>query len=117
MEPLHWEKNREEREKKALEEHARLRRLFKENRFAFELERKKAIAAVIESARTEEMKEGLRALQASWDRTMKHAGPKENRLVLAKTLFWDHFHQVWTPAIERLQAVFPGRPEERQRPD
>jgi hypothetical protein len=114
MEPLNWEANPEARKEKALQEHARLHRLFKENRFAFELERKRAIEAVIQDARTEEMREGLRALQASWDRTMKNAGPKENRLVLAKTLFWDHFYQVWTPAIQQLQAVFQGRPEESQ---
>jgi hypothetical protein len=114
MEPLNWEENREAREEKARQEHARLQRLFKENRFAFELERKRAIEAVIQSARTEDMRERLRALQASWDRTMKHAGPKENRLVLAKTLFWDHFHQVWTPALQQLQAVFQGRPTGQQ---
>ena len=117
MDPLNWEKDQELREEQALEEHARLHRLFKENRFAFELERKQAIEAVIQSARTEEMKERLRALQASWDHTMKHAGPKENRLVLAKTLFWDHFHQVWTPAIRQLQAVFQGGAEKQQLKD
>ena len=117
MEPLHWEENREAREEKALEEHARLHRLFQENRFAFELERKRAIEAVIQSARSEEMKDRLRALQASWDQTMKHAGPKENRLVLAKTLFWDHFYRVWTPALQQLQAVWQGRPERKQARD
>ncbi|MBI5585401.1 MAG: DUF3135 domain-containing protein [Deltaproteobacteria bacterium] len=117
MEKNDWEENREAREKKALEEHARLQRLFKENRFAFELERKQAIEAVIQSARTEEMKERLRALQASWDRTLKHAGPKENRLVLAKTLFWDHFHQVWTPALRQFQAAFQKGPQGSQRND
>ncbi|MCU0580394.1 MAG: DUF3135 domain-containing protein [Desulfobacterota bacterium] len=117
MEPLRWEENREEREEKALEEHARLQRLFRENRFAFELERKRAIEAVIQSARSEEMKDRLRAIQASWDQTMKHAGPKENRLILAKTLFWDHFHRVWTPALQQLQAVWQGRPESKQARD
>jgi hypothetical protein len=111
MDPLNWEKDREIREKTALEEHARLHRLFKENRFAFELERKQAIEDVIRSARTEGMKEQLRALQASWDHKMKHAGPKENRLVLAKTLFWDHFHQVWTPAIRQFQTAFQRGPK------
>ena len=67
MDPLNWEKDRELREEKALEEHARLHRLFKENRFAFELERKQAIEAVIQSARTEEMPKSLEEIELHWN--------------------------------------------------
>ena len=114
METLDWEQGREQREKEAREEHGRLYRLFRENRFAFELERKRAIETVIQSAPTEEQREQLRALQASWDHRLKNSGPPENRFILAKTLFWDHFHRVWDPGIQQVTQALSGRLDQKK---
>jgi hypothetical protein len=105
-----WEQERQEREKHALSEHARLSALFKENRFIFEQERKRMIEEVINSARDEEQKKRLRALQESWDKKMKGAGSVHNRFVLAQTIFWEHFHEVWHPTIKNLNSTLNGTP-------
>jgi hypothetical protein len=115
MEKSRWADNREQREKEAIEEHERLHKLFKENRFAFELERKRAIEKIINSARTEQEKERLRALQASWDHKIKNAGSKDNRFILAQTLFWDHFNNVWTPAIQQLSMSLNANLDKKNR--
>ncbi len=90
--------NKEEREKKALEEHGRRSKLFKENRFMFEIERKKEIEALIKNARPE-CQEKLRKIQAEWDHTMKGAGNKHNRLILAEHMLMDYFHGTFVPAV------------------
>ena len=109
-----WEE-KDKREVRALKAHARLSRLFRENRFAFERERKKMIEEVIEQAREDGLKARLRALQADWDKKMKGAGSAHNRFLLAETLFWTHFHEVWHPAIrEASLALSPHTP---QRPE
>lgn len=100
-----WEDQKEEREKVALEKHRRLSRLFKEDRFRFELERKTMIADVIDSAPDQEQRENLRSLQATWDRRMKSAGSAHNRYVLAQSFFWEHFHEKWYPAIKKANQV------------
>jgi hypothetical protein len=94
--------------KQALDRHARLSRLFKENRFAFERERKKMIAEVISRARDEKQRDRLRALQEAWDKKMRSAGSEHNRFVLAQTLFWDHFHENWQPTIQKCNAILNG---------
>jgi len=94
---------KEKRERESLTEHERLARLFREDRFAFERERKRMIDDVINSARGELERERLRTLQASWDRKMKGAGSRHNRFVMAQSLFWDHFYGVWQPAMERFR--------------
>ena len=109
MEISEWEKDRENREKAALEEHERLHRLFRENRFAFELERKRKIEEVISRARDEEQKNRLREIQAAWDKKMRGAGSKTNRFILAQTFFWEHFHEKWKPALEEADALLNGR--------
>ena len=100
MEIFDWEEEREVVSKKAVTEHERLHELFNENRFAFEIERKKMINNVIENAPTETQKKKLKAIQESWDNKMKKAGSKNNRLVLAQHLFWDHFENIWNPFIQ-----------------
>ena len=103
-----WAEQKEEREKAALEKHKRLSRLFRENRFLFELERKKMVAEVIDSAPDEAQREKLRSIQATWDKRMKSAGSKHNRYVLAQSFFWEHFHEEWHPAIRKIsQALNP----------
>ena len=94
-------------ERNPIEEHERLSKLFRENRFMFELERKKAIKGVIDSA-PEEQREALLALQAKIDKRMKGAGSKENRLVLMQDMFWDHFMNVWKPAIDEANILLNG---------
>ena len=102
MENLDWEKGRQERQRKALENHARLSRLFKEDRLAFQREQKRMIDEVINSIEDEEQRNRLRAFQESWDKKMREAGSKHNRFVLAQTLFWEHFHKIWHPTIKML---------------
>ena len=102
MENLNWEKGRQERQRKALENHARLSRLFKEDRLAFQREQKRMIDEVINSIEDEEQRNRLRAFQESWDKKMREAGSKHNRFVLAQTLFWEHFHKIWHPTIKTL---------------
>jgi hypothetical protein len=86
-------------EQEALAEHERLHRLFKENRFAFEQEKRRLTKEIIESAKSESEKERLRAMQDAWDNRMKKAGSKQNRLTLARHLFSDHVEKIWRPAI------------------
>jgi hypothetical protein len=100
---------KDKRKKEALKRHARLSRLFKDQRFAFERERKRMIDEIISHARDEKQRERLRALQESWDKKMRHAGSGHNRFVLAQTLFWEHFHGSWQPAIQKFNAMVHGR--------
>lgn len=100
MEKLRFEEKQEKARKEALEEHARLHKLFKEDRFAFELERKRMINEVINGATEKKQIEKLRAIQESWDRKMKKAGSAHNRFVLAQHLFWEHVNKVWNPAMQ-----------------
>ena len=108
-----WFEEKEKKEQAALQNHARLSRLFKEDRFAFERERRRMIEEVIDSAPDEERKCRLRALQDDWDRKMKSAGSAHNRFVLAQTFFWDHFHEVWNPAIRTLNSALNDKPPYR----
>ena len=102
MKSEQWEDKKEERKKKALKEHERLSKLFRENRFAFERERKRMIDEIINSAKDEELRDRLRDMQRSWDKKMKGAGSEHNRFVLAHALFWKHLHEVWQPAIQKF---------------
>jgi hypothetical protein len=111
MDRLMWEEEKEKRRKASLERHAELHRLFVEDRLAFERERRNAVQGLIDSVQDEGMRAKLCALQASWDKRMKGAGSLHNRLVLAQTFFWEHFHEVWNPTIQRLNLVLNGRSE------
>jgi sulfite reductase alpha subunit-like flavoprotein len=99
MEEFNWNEEQKKIEVDALTEHERLNRLFKENRFAFELEKRRLINQIIESAGKESEKEKLRAIQDAWDSRMKNAGSKQNRLTLARHLFFEHVEKIWNPAI------------------
>ncbi len=100
MEEFNWEEERKVVEEKALSEHKRLHKLFKDNLFAFELEKRKMINEIIEQARDEDQKKRLRAIQESWDNKMKKAGSKQNRFVIAQNLFWDHVENIWNPLLQ-----------------
>ncbi len=104
-----WQEEKARRETAARETHARLSRFFREDRFAFERERKRLIEDVINSVDDEGMRLRLRALQDSWDRKMKGAGSPHNRFVLARTFFWEHFHEAWQPSLEEFRRLLDGK--------
>jgi hypothetical protein len=95
----------EKRKEKALENHARLHRLFVEDRLSFERERKRTIDEFINSVKDDAQRENLRALQDSWDRKMRNAGSKHNSFVLAQTLFWEHFNEVFQPTMQKFSTI------------
>ena len=66
------------------------------------------IEEVISGVLDEEQMNGLRSLQESWDKRMKGAGSNHNRFVLAQSFFWEHFHEVWHPAILKYNSVLNG---------
>lgn len=78
--------NKEQIREEALENHKRLSDLFKKNRFMFELEAKKQVEDFINNA-PEEYRENLWKLHEQWKNTLKGAGSKHNRLVLASHMF------------------------------
>ncbi|HCY87983.1 MAG TPA: hypothetical protein DHV36_22795 [Desulfobacteraceae bacterium] len=85
----------------ALAEHERLSRLFRENRFMFELERKKIIQRNISRIRKKALRKDLEEMQDQWDKIMKNAGSSHNRFVLMQTLLWDAVQNKWLPAIKK----------------
>ena len=114
MESLRWKEQKAEREKRSLERHARLSSLFREDRLAFERERKSMIDEVINSAEDEELRNRLRALQECWDKKMRGAGSRHNRFVLAQTIFWEHFNEVWHPAIRKFDLILNSKPDDKE---
>ena len=109
MKILDWDTQREEIKKRAIEEHTRLNKLFKEDRLSFERERKSMIDEVINNAKTQEQKDRLRSMQDSWDRRMKRAGSKHNRLVIAQHLFWKHIDEKWNPMLQEFSRILKGK--------
>ena len=85
----------------ALEEHERLSRLFKENRFMFELERKKILERNIKRIQKKNLRNDLKEMQDQWDRIMKNAGSPHNRFVLMQTMLWDAVQNQWLPALNK----------------
>jgi len=105
MERPFWEEARQKIRKEALEEHDRLSRLFREDRLAFERERKRMIDDLINNVEDQEQRNRLRSFQEAWDKKMRGAGSEHNRFVLAQAFFWEHFHEVWHPTIQKLNAI------------
>jgi hypothetical protein len=105
MAGLMWEEEKEERRKESIREHERLSKLFKEDRLSFERERKNAIKALIDQVEDEGERKKLWELQNDWDRKMKGAGTAHNRFVLAQMFFWEHFQNVWNPAIQQFNRI------------
>ncbi|MBN1106498.1 MAG: DUF3135 domain-containing protein [Deltaproteobacteria bacterium] len=108
MGSLMWAEDKEKRRKEALQRHESLHRLFKDDRLSFERERRDAIHELINSVEDEDTRKRLWDLQNRWDKRMKGAGSAHNRLVLAQTFFWEHFHEVWTPGIQKLNHILNG---------
>ena len=105
MERFKWEEEKEKREKESLENHARLHKLFNEDRLSFEHERKRMINEVINSTKDEAQRERLRASQEAWDSKMRNAGSAHNRFVLAQLLFWKHIEEVWNPTMQQFNCI------------
>ena len=95
--------DKSEREKKWMEEHERLSRLFVEDRLTFERERKRRIEKTINRIRSRTRRHRLRELQSNWDTILKHAGSEHNRFVLIQMLFWNQVRDVWTPALNTYE--------------
>lgn len=114
MKKLNWAEERERIRKEALEEHERLHRLFIEDRLSFERERKQAIDNLINSQEDPEARRRMRELQSTWDRRMRNAGSRQNRFVLAQTFFWEHFHDVWHPAIKEFNSLLNSKTDEQK---
>jgi len=104
MDIFNNEIEKEKREKEALERHARLHKLFIEDRLSFERERKRAINELLNSIKDDETRNKMRAIQESWDEKMKNAGSGENRLILAQKLFLEHFYGTWVPFIQKFSS-------------
>lgn len=80
--------------------HEKMSRMFRENRFMFEIEKRKAVEKIINNARTTDSKNRLTRLQEKWDTTIKHSGSNHNRLVLAEMMMWDFVRDIWLPALQ-----------------
>jgi len=102
MNQLQWEEEKEQRREESEKRHARMAALFREDRLAFERERKRLLDEFFSSVEDEDLRKRLRDLQASFETKMKHAGSAHNRFVLAQTLFWDNFHKNWQPGIQEI---------------
>lgn len=102
MDRLKWQEEKEKRRKNSLKEHARLHKLFVEDRLSFEREKKRIINEFLNSIEDEEKRKRLQSIQDSWDTKMRHAGSSHNRFVLAQKFFWDHFYETWHPAIQQF---------------
>ncbi len=113
MEILNWEEERKLINENAIAQHERLHKLFKENRFAFEIERKKMINEIIENAANEDQKKRLKKIQESWDNKMKKAGTKSNRFTLAQHLFWEHVENIWNPFIQEFSRELSSLVKQR----
>ncbi len=101
------EQARQDREERALAEHARLAELFKTDRMAFERERKEAIAGIIGQCDDLQRRDQLNDLQDKIDCVMSGAKSPHNRLVLMQMLFWDQVHNVFMPALQMCQQIKP----------
>ncbi len=105
MENSGLEGGKEELRIKALKWHNQMSRLFRDDRLAFERERKRLFDEFFNGIKDEEDRRRLRTMQASFDQKMKNAGSEHNRFILAQTIFWDHFHNIWQPGIHKINAV------------
>ena len=98
------QEQREVQRKRALEEHKRMTRLFREDRFEFERQRREAVSKLIESAPDPQLRRKLWDMQERWEQRMQSAGSPHNRLVLARAFFWDHVVNHWLPALNQFAA-------------
>jgi len=75
-------------------------RLYREDRFNFERERRRLIEENIAENPEKRVRDNLRAMQRDWDRILRGAGSGHNRFVMIQTIFWDHVVNVCLPALQ-----------------
>ena len=81
-------------------EHDRLSALYRTDKFAFELERKRLIDTTIDSALcSDTYKAKLRHQQSEWNRMLKGIGSVENRFPLIQALLGHHLVNSWQSAL------------------
>ncbi len=100
-----WENKKKMLKQSALAEHEQMSRLFRENRFRYELERKKKISACINNASNQHKKVELEGIQNNLDRILNNAGSEHNRLVLMQMLFWDQVTEQFSPLLNCLKGL------------
>ncbi len=74
--------------------------LFREDRLAFERERRRLIREAIDSYEDEKIRAGLERQQQLLDRALRGSGSAENRLALIRALFWDQVVNRFLPALD-----------------
>lgn len=108
-----------DRKEKSLQDFDRLSRLFAEDRFSFEQERKRLIEDTINECKSAALRSLLWDLQYKLDTVLKHSCSEQNRFVLMKMFFWDHIHNVLIPSLSgydrALRKAFPHR-QNRSKP-
>ena len=98
------EESRERRKKEALEQHAKLAKMFREDRFSFELERKRLIGETINEM-PEKMRESMYSLQEKINKRLNNAGSPYNRMVLMNMMFRQQVLDVFLPALYSFSGV------------
>ncbi len=78
--------------------------LFREDRLAFERERRRLIREAIDSYEDEKIRAGLEQQQQLLDRALRGSGSAENRLALIRALFWDQVVNRFLPALDRTSG-------------
>ena len=96
------EGEKKKREQEALKEHARLAKLFQENRFMFELERRREIERCIKTA-DPDVQPTLQNMQRDLDIMLKGAKTPENRLALIRATLNHHVINKFIPALNAFR--------------
>jgi len=109
-----WEDKKKIWKQNSQDEHEQMSRLFRENRFSFELERKKKISACINNAPNLKKKEELQEIQNNIDRILNNSGSEHNRFVLMQMFFWDQVKGQFNPRLkdykEKLDSLDKPKP-------
>jgi len=85
----------------ALRQHNEWSELFKKDPEAFEKMRRDMVEEVIKNA-PPFLQLKLRAIQARFDKRMRTAGCKENRLVIAHSMLMEMFIEQFNPTMQRV---------------
>jgi hypothetical protein len=99
-----------------LKEFDRLVKLFRDDRFGFERERKRLLEEVIAGSPSEKSRDNLRALQENWNRVMRGAGSNQNRLVMSHVLLQDHVANVHIPTLRACKLKTPESEDSTESP-
>ena len=89
-----------EEEREAINQHNEWSELYRRDPEAFEKKRQEMVEETIRSA-PPYMQLKLRALQARFEKRMRTAGCKENRLVIAHSMLMEMFLEQFNPALQQ----------------